>query len=750
MLKKLLCYLLVFSILSPSFTAFGAETKSNGCENGECVPKMISQIEELSKLYQSQCQPKKLTEASEIKNYYLNHGISETCWKYITEITQLEEQLQKIQPKLESRLGCENANCALPTTGGPSLNAQLAELSKVEKSISCTEDKKRSIRSSCGSELKCTVISSALGIGGYLAEKLIPEKYKMGQCHMGDDSCVTQLTTGFIKAVISTFEGAWDLLKSAKGYVGRKAGEFWDYITRADNHASTSQLAMAQASEAGVLDLLMKDFTGTMGNIYEGFVAALKEWMKTDVFCQKWQGVPHFGKCLEPVDSFDCISCKALVTGICSLSGTIIAEIVPAFLTGGIATAAKHGVNGASKLVKLFKVSDRTMDAIKASRVSKLITHSVSKVDDVLRVTKGLQLAKASVEAALLAIKSYLLSPTRKLIKTVASSLIDLSKTGPMHVAQTNGAKILLFAGKTLKTSGKIILYPIDNPMTTWAFKSGSRTFEKVFKLGSPSLVTTSEVINTLIKSDKTLESLLIKLEQAHASPKLQSTVVKLEQELLSKVKANRLALLEVLSKNKKLNFDEMIQHLYPELKYGTLSKQLGKEKILQAEKEVLDFIHQLPESAFKNELLREFELHVANSTARKKIVGSARPGGVKLPEDDYEHLKAVKLPKMSPVILDDMMRNKHYTEILSSVDSAHRKSTAKSLRLLEQAGFKPKEVSSIYKTHEKYFLQVQKGAPVDSDATSMLAEFLRRQKKAGLTDELIEAKLSEAFKLCD
>jgi len=749
-MKQLLSHLLIFSILSSSFSISRADSKSDDCENGECVPKIVSQLEEISKLYQSQCLPKQITTESEIKSYYLSNGVSENCWKYLTEINHLEEQLQKIQPKLEAKLGCENANCNLPSTGGPSLNAQLAELSKVEQSISCTEDKKRIVRSTCGDELKCTVISSALGMGGYIAEKLISDKYKMKRCHMGDDSCATQLTTGFIKSVFSFFEGAWDLLKSAKGYVSKKAGEFWDYVSGADNHASTSQLAMAQASEEGVLDLLIKDFPGTMSNIYEGFIAALKEWMKTDVFCQKWEGVPHFGRCLEPVESFDCISCKAMVTGICSLSGAIIAEIVPAFLTGGVATAAKHGVNGASKLAKLFRVSDKTLDALKASRVTKLITHSASKVDDVLKVTRGLKLAKASVEAALVVIKSYLLSPTRKLLKSTASLLIDLAKKGSMHMAQTKGGKILLFAGKTLKTSGEVILYPIDNPMTTWAFKAGGRSFEKVFKLGAPSLVTTSEVINTLIKTDKTLESLLIKLEEAHASPKLQSTIAKLEQELLSKIQSKRMSLLEALTKDNKLDFDEMIQHLFPELKYGSLGKHLGSEKILQAEKELLDFIQQLPDGAFRNELLRKFELHVANSTARKKIVGKARPGGVKLPEDDYENLKAVKLPKMSPVILDDMMKNKHYTEILSSVDSANRKTTAKSLRLLEQAGFKPKEVSLLYKKHEKYFLQVQKSAPIDSDAPSMLAEFLRRQKKAGLSDELIEAKLSEAFKLCD
>ncbi len=750
-MKKIIALHLSLILLFTSIQGAFAATPPSNCENGECAQEMIRKLESLNSLFQSTCLPKKGMTDTEIKSHFEKYGVTEACWKMITEIKHLEDQLQGVKSQLEARLGCEGGLCKDPNSGQESLNSQLLEMQKVEKKLSCTEEKKSAVKSSCGNDLKCTVYASVLGIGGYLAEKMITDESKIKGCNLGDDGCAVQLVTGLLKSIVTFFEGAWDLLKAGGKYAGKKAGEFWDWVTAADDHASTSQLSLAEAStDEGVLDMLMKDFPGTMNNIIQGLIAALKEWMKNDVFCQKWEGVPHFGKCLEPSTDYDCVSCKTMVTGVCSMVGTIVAEVVPAFLTGGLASAAKYGVNGASKIAKVFKVSDKAMDAFKASKVAKYTMEAATKVDDVLKVSKGLKLAKEAVELALSGIGKYLLSPARLLAKSSISAIAELSKKGSLYLVQTKFGKSIIFTGKVASTAGKVILYPIDNPMTTWAFKAGERTFEKALKIGSPKLVTSSKVIQTAIKSDQAIEDVLIKLERSQLSSNPQaSKILELEEELLSKVLPKRQSMASELLASDQAKFEELIATLYPELKYGGLASKLGPDAVLKAEQELLDLISKLPEGAQKNELMRKFELLVADGEARRKIVGKSRVGGKKQPEDDFENLKDVEVPQVNPQIYEDMAKDKSYSVILDSVDEARKKTTARSLKLLQDSGMRPEEVAAVYKRHEKYFEYVSKNSPADSDAASMLAEYIKRQKKAGIADDVLDKKLADAFKGC-
>jgi hypothetical protein len=383
--------------------------------------------------------------------------------------------------------------------------------------------------------------------------------------------------------------------------------------------------------------------------------------------------------------------------------------------------------------------------------VAKYALETTSKLDDVLKVSKGLKVAKVAIEGALKAIKAYVLSPTRNLMKSSLQVLTELTKKGSVFLAETKTGKVLVFSGKAVSTGTKIILYPIDNPMTTWAFKAGERSFEKIFKLGAPKLTTTSAVVSAAIKSDSAVESTLVKIEKTQlASKPNPAKLLELEEELYKQMGPKRLKLLDDIIKTDNYSFNDVVKNLFPELQYGPLAEKLGSEKILLSEKELLDYISKLPEGAAKENLLKQFELHVSQNQARSKIVGKVRAGGKIYPEDSFAALKVVEVPEINPNILDQMNGNEHYSSLLKSVEPQHKKATAKSLKLLENAGIEPSEVAKIYKKHEKYFLHIQKTAPIDSDAPALLAEFIKRQKKLGLSDEMIEDKLGEAFKKCD
>lgn len=656
-MKKLISLKLAFVFFLTALSSLGpvsiAYANSSSCENGECIEKMIDKLEDLGAVYSKQCLPSQGSKAN-LEKYHLENGITEECWKIITEINHLESELQKHQTVLEQKLGCESGDCKLPNAES-SINSQLTALTKVEQNLSCTEPKKQAIRNQCPADLNCALISTAMGVGGYLAEMLVPSNAKPKGCNLGNDSCATQLATGFLKAAMNFFEGAWDLLKMAGKAAGKKMGQFWNWVKGGENHSSTTQLAMAKASEdPGVFDQLLKDFPGTMKKIWAAFVGSLKEWMKTDIFCQKWSGVPHFSTCTQPTESFDCLPCKTMVNGMCAITGTLVAEIVPSFLTGGLTTAAKYGAQGAVKIAKMFKISNAGMKAVKASRVGKMAMQAATKVDDVLRVTKGLKAAKVAIDISLKALRRYLLSPTRKVLKESFLVLSSAAKKGGLAVMKTPAGKVLIFTGKTVKLTAKAVIYPIDNPMTAFAYKAGERSFDKLFKLGAPKLATTSAVTSALVKADSVGESLVVKVQEAKVVAKKPAEVLKLQQELLAKVEPTRRKILETALEKGDVDLDDVITHLYPELQYGDLAKTLPKEKILASEKELFLEISKMPEGPAKNALTARYQKHVVQGPARAKVVGN-EPTYKKIIDnsqlgDKERFAEAMKLLKRKPV----------------------------------------------------------------------------------------------------
>lgn len=613
-MKQLFSLLLISSLLLPSFPVQAAASKSS-------AEKIIAELEDLGSVYEKKCLPKDKSEAA-IKKHHEKNGLSEDCWKMITRINHLEDQLQKKKAELEQKSSCENGNCK-PQNGN--VTSQISDLSKVNKAPMCTAERKQEIKNTCSDEMQCVLAGTLTGFTGYGLEKILPSNMKPKNCNLGDDNCVTQLVTGFISAAITFFKGSWELLKMAGGAIGKKVSNLWNSVVGAEDHSSTSQLAMAKASEdKGVFDSLTNDFPGTMKKIWQTFVASSKEWLKHDIFCQKWQGIPHTpgAKCLRPSEGFDCISCKTMVNGMCAFSGALIAEVVPAFLTGGLFTAVKYGVSGASKVSKLFKVSDATMKTIKASRIGKI----ASETDDVLKITKGVQAGGKVATSGLGLINKYLLSPLRKGLKSSYAALTSLMKGGGAKLAEMPGGKVIVFAGTTLSKTVKVVIYPIDNPMTAFAYKTGGRSIEKVLSLGKPTLAVKTAAASSIIARKPEIETVLVDLQKAEIAGDLEK-VRKLEEVVYSNVVPMRQEAVKGLFIKEHQELSEVIRGLYPELKYGTLAKTLPPEKVLAAEKELYLEIMQVKNPAVRESLEKQYQRIVSpTSTARRNIVQNSKP----------------------------------------------------------------------------------------------------------------------------
>jgi hypothetical protein len=73
----------------------------------------------------------------------------------------------------------------------------------------------------------------------------------------------------------------------------------------------------------------------------------------------------------------------------------------------------------------------------------------------------------------------------------------------------------------------------------------------------------------------------------------------------------------------------------------------------------------------------------------------------------------------------------------------------AQVVKVMEEGGMPPAQITSTVKKYEKNFDQVRKLSGADSDAPSLLAEYIRREKQSGLSDEAILEKLEKAFGAC-
>ena len=603
---RCLLIILIFALNSHAQTFKNSDAS---CENGECIQPLVDKLINVGSAYQEYCLRPGLKHLDMVK-FHQEQGLSEECWLYITQYQSLESKLQNHQVRLEARLDCQGKDCVL--------NAQEPAPKNEQQQFSCTPQKKQEISHKCGTELNCVLASSVfslgtLGIGGYAAESFLSGEKKLNECHLGDDSCVSRLGLAFMRATMTFIDGAWDLLKLAGKATSNKVSELWSWMKEAEDQSSTAQLALAKASEdPGFFDLLLKDFPGTMSKIWQAFVAALKEWFKSNIFCQQWSGRPHLSQCLEPMDSFDCMPCKTMVTGLCSISGALVAEVVPAFLTGGLLTAAKHGAQGATKLSKLFTISDKTRDALKNSSLGK-------KARDNLKIDQALKSTVALKNSSLLTINKYLLSPLRSSLKGSYTALNTLVRQGRIFVLENRTGKILVFPGTILKTAFNVVVYPIDNPMTTFAFNAGSRTFDKVFKYGPPQLTNKTVVTGLIIEKEKKLEDILIQTQLASARGDVKK-VIALEEEFIHHISRHRPEVVRKLLPREDLELSEIIRGVYPELRYGELAKQGLPQRVLKAEKELYLEITSLPAGATKERLERAFSAHV-NQQVRSQIL---------------------------------------------------------------------------------------------------------------------------------
>ena len=849
MMRTFLNYLLSLALLMPTFAPIAVHAQTKGktktstskvydpsvsCPKGECVEKMVGLLEaKIKAAYKDKCLPPSNTKDPEA--WFENNKMSMNCFKQLREIEELQDKLQKVENYLSLNADKGTCpHCKQADNPADGIMGNLAAVQAANEELSCSPERKKQIWDKCGSDAMCVLIASSLTTLGPLANKVLPASLKNKGCN-SNDSCLTQLAMGFVKAVFGLFEGLWDLLKGAGNLIKKGASNLWDWVRGAEDKSSTAQLAAAKASEdEGIFRQLMNDFGGTMSRIWSGFLAAIKEWLSAGIFCQEWSGVPQFSTCKRPAQGLDCTECKAMITGMCALTGVIVAEVIPAFLTGGVVTCAKYGASGAAKVAKLFKVSATTMKAIKSSKVASMAVKTASAVTKVVKASKVINTVSHVMKTALSLIKTVMLKPIVKGTRVSLQAMRKVAAASKVYVMSSAAGPVVIFGTKVVKTAGKVVIFPFENAMTRKAFQLGEKTTAtviakatgKVMNLSRPVLASTEAARGLAAIDDAYTSYRAAKLgSDAKAVQKAEAVYIKAAREHRGKI------LESYIKEHKKVKFSDLVDEFYPELKYGKYAKHVTPDEVTKAERELFEAISKVSDPKKKEALTLAYQDHLTSglrkvempaksftrdevlehaalnpnqkadlaieitdknvSAAQKQKIVTAlketeEAGGTGVlkasneqltkqnkiltdagftkkeadeivqsglasrvsPEDTYTALRRVPVPKAEE-IAETVSNNESFMKLIVSLPPERRPAAARALKIFEDAGMPSDEVIKTFSQYEKNFNHVQKLAGTDSDAASLLAEYIKRERKAGVADDIIKQKLDKAFGAC-
>jgi hypothetical protein len=812
------------------------------CPDGQCVEEMIGLVEaKTSQARMDKCLPPEGTKDENA--WFEENSLSIECFKLIKEIEEYYDRLEKIQAHFSGVLVDNEEMACKEDQQTDSLNLEnLKDIAEVNEAASCSEERKKEIWDKCAADAGCVMVSSALTVSGPFAKHFIPKAMADKGCSATNDNCLKQLALGFVKAVFSFFEGAWGLLKMAGKGIGKAGQNFWNWVSGAEKHSSTSQLAAAQASEEeGFFKQLKNDFAGTMSKVWTGLMAAIKHWLANSMFCQEWSGVAQFSECKRPAQGLDCTECKAMITGMCAITGVLVAEIIPAFLTGGLVTVAKHGVSAASKVSKLFKISAASSRAIKNSRLGTMALKPVAAITKAVVKSRFTQKTLRAIETVAKSLNRFLLKPSVLGIKKSFQVMRSVARTSKTYLMLTPAGPVITFGSKAASYGFKAILFPFENALTVKSFQLGERMFEKIFtKVGSARFfggvrpVLAGEAARAMSAIDDTyIEMQVTKWTKRYGSEFNNQA----EAKYLKQIKASRPNVVdEYLAKRPQVKLEKLIDDLYPELNYGKYGDLVKTPDVIKAETDLLEAIGKMPDAGEKERLFKAYELHLSSNARadglidkltfnrptvlrnaqlddtqriekafnltnidRKKMPpeqaeklrlsilkahnhGSdgvynysfsevrekyrilteagftnrqaevlIRSGlaGKPHPQDVLENLSRVAIPEVTNELAETMMKNPSYTEILKNLEKSHRVSLSRALKVLEDGGMSPAQAAATFRRHEGHFLKVIQKTSPNSNAEGLLATFISRQKKAGITDDIIKNKLDETLGKC-
>lgn len=231
----------------------------------------------------------------------------------------------------------------------------------------CTQDEIKKQSCTFG-DFACIAASSVVPPPITTAMGLITPNLDLKGCNPSQDSCSQRAFSGLVEALWGMVKGVAVLAKDVVGglvhdgahaalNVGKKVLNWFGASMKIED-ASSYKTVQLMRTAGGFLGDFIKAPGATMSKLMTGIWNAIQDWMKNDVFCEKWSGIPHLSSCLQPSTSFACTPCKDKVLGSCTAVGYVASYFAGMILTGGVSNAAKAISESATVLKILANASD--------------------------------------------------------------------------------------------------------------------------------------------------------------------------------------------------------------------------------------------------------------------------------------------------------------------------------------------------------------------------------------------------------
>ncbi len=259
----------------------------------------------------------------------------------------------------------------------------LNDVQEVTDNVTCNEAEKKEFEKDCGRAWECNKLR-AIKDGASMLPRIIrkpiqkfvkntvKDKNYDNECIAdGKSNCIKDFVYAFAANLWSSASSVWDLVSKGTKSLFDIGGWFDDEADKL--HAKAIQ---SQKDVEDFWDDPGKWFSNLIDNIKKG----VDDWVKTSVFCSKWEGKPQFSKCLQPLESYDCIDCDDRINATCVAIGAISSEVGVAFLTAGVGTAANLTARAGAKTLAAV--------ATKVSSKVKSVAPSFNKTNKVKADTK--------------------------------------------------------------------------------------------------------------------------------------------------------------------------------------------------------------------------------------------------------------------------------------------------------------------------------------------------------------------------
>lgn len=384
----------------------------------------------------------------------------------------------------------------------------------------CSQEEIMNSSKKCSDEVLCTIGSTAISsiMPGILTsyENLNLPK---SNCIAAQNDCLTNFISTTIKSLVGLVTGIWDLLGMGYDWASDKVKDFWKRVWSVENETTNKQLILSQMSNEDIKEVKNSPIDW-IKKVTSGLWESITEWIKEDIFCQKWEGTPRLSKCIEPYKELACLGCRTMIAGTCSVAGVVAGELLPALITGGGVNLAGRGAKGAGIVAKI----------VKGSKAYKKIDLALDTLKEVKVIQRASEAAKMTYRVGL-----DLTRPTRAMVKIGIKGLKGKYKLlleaprfkalarGLDFVAKYSGIKAFAKLNEKMYEFGYRFVDNIAEKSTiskTTKLIEAEKYFNNVNKeLSAIDFSEESEFVNELRRKGKDYRELQEKLEILEKSP---------------------------------------------------------------------------------------------------------------------------------------------------------------------------------------------------------------------------------------